>query len=362
MEAKPLFFSKNNSVLLNVIRFVSAELVVLAHISEYYPGANLKLLHNAGNFAVGVFFILSGMLIATSAWNKRLKNEGYGFKSFFTDRFARIYSALVPALVIVLLVDLIACYAFGAEFKNLSVKTAIGNLLMLQEFPLLDQATYLVNKPWFDSFRIPFFGTDLPLWTLAIEWWLYLFFGWIALVKFRPKMKYLTVVLFLSIVPLFQLFVGSRMGPGVSLIWFFGVLMAFLLKSKQGKLEWLKTTFSIVAFTLIAAALYWFDYWFLAVFAFAIALYGILLKQQGKSGISDRKQTVINFFADYSFSLYLIHYSLLRLFTEVISFDIVWVDFIVLTLMVNIISIIVAEPFEKKHKQFRGYLGRKFSA
>jgi peptidoglycan/LPS O-acetylase OafA/YrhL len=143
--------------------------VVLAHIEEYFPSANLTLLRNAGNFSVGLFFILSGMLIATSAWNKRIKSADYGFKAFFLDRFSRIYAALVPALAIV-------------------------------------------------------------------------------------------------------------------------------------------------------------------------------------------------FLTDYSFTLYLVHYSLLGLLTNFISFNAVWIDIIVLFLIVNIVSILVVEPFEKKHKLFRKYLGSRFSA
>jgi len=264
MEAKPLYFSKNNSILLNIIRFVSAELVVLAHIAEYHPNANLGLLHNAGNFAVGVFFILSGMLIATSAWNKQMKSTAYGFKAFFFDRFARIYSALVPALVIVLIVDFIAYKSYGAELKNIDIQTTLGNLLMLQEFPLIDQASYIVNKPWFDALRIPFFGSDLPLWTLAIEWWLYLFFGWIALAKFHRSTKWITVALFLSVVPLFQLFIGSRMGAGVTLIWFFGVLMATLLKDRKSEgrkeiyLKVLQHPGSLIIISVLAGMLYYF--------------------------------------------------------------------------------------------------------
>jgi peptidoglycan/LPS O-acetylase OafA/YrhL len=364
MKAKPLHFSKNNSILLNVIRFVSAELVVLAHIEEYFPSANLTLLRNAGNFSVGLFFILSGMLIATSAWNKRIKSADYGFKAFFLDRFSRIYAALVPALAIVFLTDYLNFKIFDVQLINIDLQTLAGNLLMLQEYPLIDHATYIVNKPWFDEFRFSFFGSDLPLWTLAIEWWLYLFFGWIALVKFKLKRKWIFIALLLAVVPVYQLIIGSRMGPGVPLIWFFGVGMAHLLKQEQKHFMFLKSTISIFAFTILFGVLYWFDYWFLAVFAFGIALYGLLcvLQQKRVETNSSKFQVVINFLADYSFTLYLVHYSLLGLLTNFISFNAVWIDIIVLFLIVNIVSILVAEPFEKKHKLIRKYLGSRFSA
>ena len=45
----------------------------------------------------------------------------------------------------------------------------MGNVLMLQDYPLLLNYTGITN-----------FGTAHVLWTLAIEWWIYLAFGWLV--------------------------------------------------------------------------------------------------------------------------------------------------------------------------------------
>jgi peptidoglycan/LPS O-acetylase OafA/YrhL len=51
-----------------------------------------------------IFFLISGFVIA-AALSRRSGDPDYGFLRFFVDRFARIYSGLLPALVLILAVD-----------------------------------------------------------------------------------------------------------------------------------------------------------------------------------------------------------------------------------------------------------------
>ena len=89
--------SKNDtSVVLDLLRASAAQMVCVGHaisffISQWKP-TEFPLMQNVG---VLLFFVLSGFLI-TYTLLERSKNPAYSFINFVVDRFARIYSALLP--------------------------------------------------------------------------------------------------------------------------------------------------------------------------------------------------------------------------------------------------------------------------
>lgn len=105
--------SKNDtSVTLDLLRAVAAQMVCVGHgISFFMPAwrpSELPLMQNVG---VLIFFVLSGTLI-TFTLIERSKDPSYGFGTFFLERFARIYSGLIPALLFVVVLDGIVIYGF----------------------------------------------------------------------------------------------------------------------------------------------------------------------------------------------------------------------------------------------------------
>ncbi len=95
--------SDESSVFLNLIRLVACEMVVLGHfLTKYQPtpfDALFRLGSTLGGAAVLLFFVISGLLISYSLFRKS-DNPKYGFRSYFVDRFSRIYSGLIPALIL----------------------------------------------------------------------------------------------------------------------------------------------------------------------------------------------------------------------------------------------------------------------
>ena len=129
--------SKNDSsVTLDLLRAVAAQMVCVGHgISFFVPAwrpTELPLMQNVG---VLIFFVLSGTLI-TFTLIERSKQPSYGFDTFFLERFARIYSGLIPALLFVVVVDAIVIYGFHekAAAPYYTVKTFIANLFMLEAY------------------------------------------------------------------------------------------------------------------------------------------------------------------------------------------------------------------------------------
>ena len=166
---------KEVSVFLDLIRGISAQLVLIGHLLSFYKVEGFEM--DKGrfvmqNFGVVVFFILSGFLIMHSVSSKK---GNYGFSDFFVDRFSRIFIAFIPALFFILLCD-VGTFYFDKAFIYRdadSVKNFVGNIFMLQDHPVFNYGISRINP----EFNISAFGSGRPLWSVAVEWWIYMFFG-----------------------------------------------------------------------------------------------------------------------------------------------------------------------------------------
>ena len=156
------------TVYLDVIRILASQMVVFGHgfrFNGIFPFMGPPTFPYLQKMAVVIFFFLSGFLITTSVFKKTKKGE-FSFLEYFCERFGRIYSAVIPCLLLILIFDLffqtIMPNQYG-YYESFNIKTFLGNLFMLQGYPHL--------------FQIASFGSALPLWTLANEWWIYMLFG-----------------------------------------------------------------------------------------------------------------------------------------------------------------------------------------
>jgi len=166
--------SKTNSSILNLVRFLCCQGVVVGHalgflhISHRYVGG-------LASYCVLLFFILSGFLISYSLLNKLKNQPEYNFWSFFKDRFFRIYPPFLGALIVVVLLDFTSGYLTGADLSiKMYMKNFMLNIFQLQGFPV---ANILYYQYGLDFFYFRHFGSNFPLWTISIEWWLYMFYG-----------------------------------------------------------------------------------------------------------------------------------------------------------------------------------------
>jgi len=345
---KEFKLSEGSSVFLDFVRGVSAQLVVLGHgiyIFGVFPSMQATKFPSIQDIAVLVFFLLSGFLITYSTVRKMSNVSGYGFKHFFFDRFSRIYTAFFFSLIVVALLDFTSqlidpsVYLYGASFD---LQNFIGNMLMLQDYPVF---AYMPSK------IVTTFGSARPFWTLAIEWWIYLFFGYLMLVIFnkkKVKLPQLIVLGFFSVVPLFNLIYGR--GNGLTTYWVFGAI-AYLLMS-QNILDRLhrKTKWIIALLLLLLAglriAITMEEYE--PIFAFLLALALLFTIDIFKNfKFSERAIKLIRLNASFSYTLYLVHFSILELgkahFTETIDPYIIFLGGFIVS---NIISLIIGHYSE----------------
>jgi len=141
---------------LEAIRGLSALYVFIHHYVHGNPElAFMKKFFIFGQFALMIFFVLSGFVIYYATVYRK---PDMGFGEFLFRRFRRIF----PALIVVLLLTYVFRCFTSMQLLDFHFLEFLGNLVQLQD-----------KNPasWFDPY-----WQNAPLWSLAYEWWFYMFF------------------------------------------------------------------------------------------------------------------------------------------------------------------------------------------
>ncbi|HTI85167.1 MAG TPA: acyltransferase [Alphaproteobacteria bacterium] len=352
---------------LDFIRFVAAFFVLFGHAAEYFlEGARF----NNGNIqAVGVltFFLISGFLISTSAFQKSADPK-YTFRSFFIDRFARIYSCFLPALMFVVVIDMVMLnspqYPWGATYN---LRTWIGNLFMLQDFPVFQALRrFGVDSTSF----ISSFGSARQFWTISIEWWIYMVFGsvlFLVLRGSRPKWAVWGFVAFAAIEP-FYYFVGG-VNECMSVLWVIGMGMSlFFLRLPRimnsvptmNAQHWSRGFLLLALFGMLCMAVRFVRITYVSELQFgvflALALFGLLFAL-ATAHVPAWFEKSIAWMANYSYSLYLTHLPILTLFVFWFP-ERRWDPMLLVSAIVasNVFAILFAYLFERHHRRLAKWL------
>lgn len=173
--------SPDRSDLLQIVRAAAAMLVVCRHarnavLVDYpqvpFPNAIEKALYfitGLGHEAVIVFFVMSGYLVGGSILRSR-KNFSWG--QYAAARLARVWSVLIPALALTGVCDYFLVSFFS---HTLTPGGLLANRML--RMPLShDFATLSLNVFFMQGVLSPTFGTNGPLWSLAVEGWSYVLF------------------------------------------------------------------------------------------------------------------------------------------------------------------------------------------
>jgi peptidoglycan/LPS O-acetylase OafA/YrhL len=157
IRAKPLQTSE--SLLLDLMRMTAAALVALGHLTRGAYSVGLPNLMPLAEGSVTVFFILSGFVIRYVTC-RRENTLG----SYATDRASRVYSVVLPALLLTLMTDATAKF-FNPGFyqsccgTNTPVATSLGlNLVFLAESWKL-HVPPLSNSPfWSLNYEVAYYA------------------------------------------------------------------------------------------------------------------------------------------------------------------------------------------------------------
>ncbi|MCU0415703.1 MAG: hypothetical protein MUE33_00830 [Cytophagaceae bacterium] len=266
-----------------------------------------------------------------------------------------MYTAYVPALLFVVVIDSVSIALAPENYKYTTAFTFssfLGNLFQLQDFPFMKS----INILDFTSF-----GSARTFWTLAIEWWIYIWFGYIVFVIMKKKsisIFSLLLLFALSIAPLYHLVSGR--GNGLTAFWLMGAGVWILSKTfpmatftKIGKLLLIVL---LVCFALGRAYIKMTAYD--PIFALLLACILFLSIDIVKDiRFHPKVEQLIRLNANYSFTLYLIHYSTLdfivthwgNVYSPYLLFFIGCVMSNVISFMMGYVFEVILTPVVKKY-------------
>jgi peptidoglycan/LPS O-acetylase OafA/YrhL len=320
---RPRTLSLASSSHLNMARSVAALAVAAAHVRNLFwvdygkvqdPHIALTvfyLLTGIGHALVMVFFVLSGFFISAAVF--KFRPEAWSVRSYAIDRLSRLYIVLLPALVLGAVCDFftrslpgaqmyffrpIGNYNFGPAFEvGFTLKAFVGNFFFLQR-----------------SFVSPF-GSNGPLWSLANEFWYYVFWAVLCLVLVgsTSRRRLIATLLLVGALVLISRDIWLELPIWLMGAFLHGIPRIKLLSKRAFSLSAWAFSTTLFGVTLcvskkglvseLAA-----DY--LVGISFTMLLYLIL---QCDFGISNGYARLSKFLADFSFSLYVIHFPVLIL-------------------------------------------------
>jgi len=292
---------------LDLLRFLAALIVVLAHfrgaffveysllpINQQNPFVFVfYLLTRLGDEAVIVFFIMSGLLVGGKSLD-RLRKGTFDFKSYSIDRCVRIMLPLIAAL-------LFAIPVYTLNGTGINWLDWLGNLFSLQG---------ILVAPVIE-----------PLWSLSYEVWFYVLIGTICYFfgnNVSSTGKYLSFIILLVCALVF-----IKLKLIYLSIWLIGAIAYFIIpKTKNNYVIWISGICGIIIIgflQLSSGSRTSMNFsinrdLLLLLYAFCFAIFVIFLikiKPEKKWAIALNARSKP--FADFSYTLYLTHVLVLRL-------------------------------------------------
>jgi peptidoglycan/LPS O-acetylase OafA/YrhL len=257
---------------------------------------------------VVMFFVLSGFLVGGSVVRDTEKGR-WSWRVYLTNRLTRLWVVLLPAIALTFLWDRATIGITQGIEPGLHVAdfVPIENLREGSNFTIL-----LGNIAFTQTILVPTFGSNIPLWSLAYEWWYYVAFPcfWLAAVTKPPLVRLVSVLLGIGALAFAGAYIAAHF-----LLWLFGAVLAFLpIQHSLGGSRRRQVGFAIViTLALIAVVV-------------AVALGGIPNRLLGRVGIAatfagllyvllhDRRPSGNGIYAKgsrvlagFSFTLYIVH-------------------------------------------------------
>lgn len=347
------------SIFLDLLRLVSAIVVLIAHTVGETPISHssadgsitngpsvLEAALRAGHAAVIVFFVLSGFVIALTTMGKN--RDGWQYAQ---ARLSRLYSVLLPALVLSAFVSVVLGLTEPAVQAQYTRSPTVIRFLLSSTF---------LNEIWFFSSAPPI---NRPLWSLGYEFWYYLIFGlWV----FRGKTRASVVLPILAcliagpkIIVLFPIWLmgcaacyvpQAKIKPGIS--WVIIACLCLLVIVEAAKM-------SFYPFPLNGRAPWFFSAPFLSDYVTGITLAVAIWLLPTQDIAQHSKSTVFRFrqLGDLTFSIYLLHFPLVILFKGLYPYKINAAALILIGLSVTASTVVIGRGLESKRPFWRVIIG-----
>jgi peptidoglycan/LPS O-acetylase OafA/YrhL len=249
---------------------------------------------------------------------KKKELPGFTFGSYLIDRIARVLYPLFPALVLIIAFDSLVFRGSATlpfDSVDLRPQTVAGNFLMLFNHPILQELALRLRLPWISVGPV---GSGAPLWSVVAEWWIYVAFGLLAFIAMRRRKLGIggaLLLVFSIAVPLGYMATGSYESLG----WIIGMLYALSAEQMRKLPGSFHGALTVVATAGFLVSLYVSDQNLHAASSVGMAsvafchLYFCMPDRKDGPGFAAtvRFNQVSVFLSSFSYSLYLIHFSVL---------------------------------------------------
>ncbi len=172
--------NKSTSLYMDGVRALAALIVFLSHARFPFFSDGQTWLPPFGHEMVVIFFVLSGFVIAYA-----ITKSADSWRAFGADRLSRLYSVVIPALVVTAVLDFAGRHFDPALYAS-EVRSDHYGIRMLVAAGFLSQSWQFAIKA----------GSNSPFWSLAYEFWYYFLFG--GFVFARGWWKVVPIVIFFA--------------------------------------------------------------------------------------------------------------------------------------------------------------------
>lgn len=311
---------------LDCTRWVAASIVFLGHLRDplflgygSLTAAERNPLVQAWYFVTGwfgpaviVFFVLSGYLVGGIA-SARASVGSFSINSYAVDRVSRLYVAFLPALVLTAVLDVAGSIWFADTGFWTHQHPMLGEKVSSEPFAsLLTPGLFFGNLLMLQTIAMPTFGSNMPLWTISLEFWFYAVFGlgsvvWLAKAGW-PRISCAIGLLLVS------LLLGGKFF-GYMGLWMIGVAVAFVpwRAIEAPRLAGMGFLCVLVGTRFFQGAIN-SEPWGIWVRDYGVAIsfaWWLVSMRSTRLTVLGRTSTANRFMADFSYSLYLIHFPLM---------------------------------------------------
>ncbi|KEA64224.1 Acyltransferase [Marinobacterium lacunae] len=367
--AANLLISEKLSFRLDFLRGLAAQAVLLEHMLTSYGYKGVYI----GSFGVVVFFVISGFLIHLSTLSSALEH-GFSMREYISRRFFRIFTLYIPVVIICFAID-IYCESIGLNrpekvTENSTVQNFIGSFLMLQQNVISEFFSQLLGVDWL---RLKPYGSARPLWTVAVEWWIYIAYGFLFSIIFVKKspprlVSFKGGVFYFSLI-VFSFNLISGIGHNLTFIWLLGALIAqiFYFNKNSFQVFWSGGFYSIFVFAFMLffmrilhmylspafGIINPYDFINVVVFSLFFVLFITMPNGAFESGFFSSFSV---FIGKISYSLYLTHFTIISIFFGFGYFDELNIYYFFMIYMVcNIVAAFLYYTIDQHYIRVRDY-------
>lgn len=340
---------------MDYLRIIAAFGVLLVHCNLPWFSNGMFLHPELGHKLVMVFFVLSGFLIAYSASGKSKT-----LKIYTIDRFSRLYSVIIPALIFTYCVDWLGSYINPGFYID---QIAMDNqpFRFLMNFMFIQQIWNFCTKP----------SSNGVFWSISYEFWYYVLFGVFFFLKGNKRLILLALI---------SLFVGLKillLAP----VWIMGVICFYYservrMNNKFGIVVFISSIILLIYLSffyhsaffnnadqfghppLFFSAYFVFDWCYGLLVAINIfSLNAIKVSENFTNKIPTYISENIRYLSSITFTLYMFHLPLLLFIGAVVPYDKQnYMHLIPLIVLVLVIVAVIASFTEKKRGFYKHIL------